>query len=87
MKKLIRITTVPVSLKKLLNGQWEFFKKHYNLTAVSADGQELKKFGESIQTRGTIGISLRNNPKNHIHYKTLEALIDAGLVFCDKRNL
>lgn len=46
MKKLIRITTVPVSLEKLLNGQWEFFKKHYNITAVSADVQELKKFSE-----------------------------------------
>tara|TARA_B100000767_G_scaffold224280_1_gene213329 strand:+ start:4309 stop:5463 length:1155 start_codon:yes stop_codon:yes gene_type:complete len=57
VKKLIRITTVPVSLEKLLNGQWEFFKKYYNLIAVSADGQGLKKFEKAFQIR-TFGIPL-----------------------------
>ena len=70
MKKLIRITTVPVSLEKLLNGQWEFFKKHYNLTAVSADGQELKKFGKASQIV-TFGIPLTRKINFFLDLKAL----------------
>ncbi len=44
MKKptLIRITTVPLSLDKLLEGQLAFMNEYYNVIAVSADGPELK---------------------------------------------
>jgi len=70
VKKLIRITTVPVSLEKLLNGQWEFFKKHYNLTAVSADGQELKKFGKASQIV-TFGIPLTRKINFFLDLKAL----------------
>lgn len=48
--KLIRIVTVPISLNKLLNGQWQFFKKHYAITAVSSDKKELKTFSEKFKT-------------------------------------
>lgn len=41
--KLIRITTVPISLDKLLGRQLTFMNGHFDITAVSADEQELKR--------------------------------------------
>ncbi len=43
MKKLIRITTVPVSLDKLLGNQLTFINQFYEVTAVSSDRKELKR--------------------------------------------
>ena len=57
MKKLFRVVTVPVSLEKLLNGQWEFFKTYYNITAIASKDEELVAFGQANQTK-TFGISL-----------------------------
>ena len=48
--KLIRIVTVSMSLKKLLNGQWNFFKKYYNIRAVASGEEELKNFSKEFQT-------------------------------------
>ena len=49
MKKIIRITTVPLSLDKLLGKQLGFMNQYYKVTAVSADKPELervaKKYG------------------------------------------
>ena len=43
MKKpvLVRITTVPLSLNKLLEGQLAFMNQFYDVIAISADGPEL----------------------------------------------
>lgn len=41
--KLIRITTVPISLDKLLGKQLSFMNQFFRVTAVSADEEELKK--------------------------------------------
>lgn len=57
MKKLFRVVTVPVSLEKLLNGQWEFFKTYYDITAIASKDEELVAFGQANQTK-TFGISL-----------------------------
>ena len=46
MKKLIRITTVPISLEKLLEGQLGFMKTHYTVIAVSANASALQKVGQ-----------------------------------------
>ena len=46
MKKLIRITTVPISLEKLLENQARFFKKHYSVTLVSAQKEQLEKLAK-----------------------------------------
>ena len=46
--KLVRITTVPLSLEKLLNGQWRFFKPFYEITAVSSEPEKLKTFGKAF---------------------------------------
>ena len=43
MKKLIRITTVPISLDKLLGKQLSFMNQFYNVTAISADKKELER--------------------------------------------
>ena len=44
--KLIRITTVPISLDKLLGRQLTFMNGHFDVTAVSADHTELKRVAE-----------------------------------------
>lgn len=43
MKKLLRITTVPISLNKLLGRQLTFMNRHFEVTAVSAHEKELKE--------------------------------------------
>lgn len=43
MKKLIRITTVPISLDKLLGRQLTFMNQFYEVTAISADEKELPR--------------------------------------------
>ena len=49
MKKLIRITTIPLSLDKLIGKQLEFMNQFYDVTAVAADEKQLervaKKYG------------------------------------------
>ena len=51
-QKLIRITTVPISLDKLLTGQLRFMSSHYEVIAVSAEKENLEKIGkkENIRT-------------------------------------
>lgn len=44
--KLIRITTVPLSLDKLLSGQLRFMSPFFEVTAVSAEKEYLEKVGE-----------------------------------------
>lgn len=51
MKKLIRITTVPLSLEKLLEGQLAFMKNHFEVIAVSAEKDRLEKFGQEEGVR------------------------------------
>lgn len=47
MFKLTRITTVPISLEKLLNNQLLFMKDYYEITAISSDKENLEKVGKS----------------------------------------
>ncbi|MBI6117332.1 glycosyltransferase family 4 protein [Salegentibacter maritimus] len=46
-KKLIRITTIPLSLEKLLEGQLTYMNQHYKVTAVAAEKERLEKYGEN----------------------------------------
>ena len=52
MKKLIRITTVPSSLRTLLKGQHRFMSKHFEVIGVSGEGDALAKVrqNEGIKT-------------------------------------
>jgi len=45
--KLIRITTIPISLEKLLSGQLRFMNSYYDVIAVSSDKEKLEKLGVS----------------------------------------
>ena len=51
--KLIRVTTVPISLEKLLENQLTFMSEYYNVTAVSSDKKRLEQFGidNNIKTK------------------------------------
>src|SRR3954467_10102186 len=49
MPKLIRVTTIPLSLDKLLTGQLQFMSFYFDITAVSSDGPEIEKI---IQREG-----------------------------------
>lgn len=46
-EKIIRITTVPISLEKLLSGQLRFMSSFYEVIAVSSEKENLEKFGKS----------------------------------------
>jgi glycosyltransferase involved in cell wall biosynthesis len=50
-RKLIRITTVPISLDKLLEGQLAFMKDNYEVIAVSSSGTTLTKVSEKEGVR------------------------------------
>ena len=47
MQKLIRVTTVPLSLEKLLENQARFFSKHFDITLVSSDKNKLKEIANN----------------------------------------
>ena len=43
MQKLVRITTIPISIEKLLENQPRFFSEYFNITLVSSDEERLAK--------------------------------------------
>ena len=47
--KLIRITTVPISLDKLLSGQLKYMNSFYDVIAVSSEKEYLEKIGRKEQ--------------------------------------
>lgn len=49
--KLVRVTTVPISLSKLLTGQLTNFKNYYEIIAVSSPGTILNKVGSEAEVR------------------------------------
>lgn len=50
-KKLIRITTVPLSLDKILDGQLSFMNDHYEVIAVSSEKDYLMRCAENEGVR------------------------------------
>lgn len=48
MKKLIRVTTVPLSLEKLLGNQLTYMNSFYDVTAVSSDEEELARVATQL---------------------------------------
>lgn len=56
-KKLIRITTIPLSLDKLLEGQLAFMNSYYKVIAVSSPGVLLNKIGKKLAIP-TVGIHM-----------------------------
>lgn len=48
-KTLIRISTVPISLEKLLSGQLQFMSGFYNVIAISSEKENLENLGKKIK--------------------------------------
>lgn len=70
MKKLIRITTVPVSLVVLLRGQLQFMSKYYDVLAVSSKGAEL----DLLEKQPGLRIAGVNMTRKITPFKDLAAL-------------
>lgn len=49
MKKLIRITTVPSSLRTLLKGQLNYMRNHYNILGIASAGEALLEVEQNEQ--------------------------------------
>ncbi|NUY80879.1 glycosyltransferase family 4 protein [Flavobacterium sp. MAH-1] len=62
-KKIIRVTTVPISLEKLLSGQIGFMKEHFEIKAVSSEPERLAAFGKAqkIETHA-VGLTRKLTP-------------------------
>lgn len=45
MNKLVRVTTIPLSLEKLLEGQLTFMNNHFEVISVAAEKERLEKYG------------------------------------------
>lgn len=45
MNKLVRVTTIPLSLEKLLEGQLTFMNNHFEVIAVAAEKERLERYG------------------------------------------
>lgn len=50
-QKLIRITTVPISLDKLLVGQLQFMNSYYEVIAISSEKEYLERIGEKEKVK------------------------------------
>ena len=51
MPKLIRVTTLPISMEKLLENQLKFMKSHFDITAIAcreSEGTYLEKYGQEV---------------------------------------
>ena len=51
MHKLIRVTTLPISMEKLLENQLDFMKSHFDITAIAcseSEGTFLEKYGQQV---------------------------------------
>lgn len=45
--KLVRITTVPISLEKLLEGQLGYMQQFYDVTAIASEKERLEAYGKA----------------------------------------
>jgi glycosyltransferase involved in cell wall biosynthesis len=51
MAKLFRITTVPISVEKLLGKQLTFMNQYYDVTAISSDKDYLERVGKELNIK------------------------------------
>ena len=61
MKKLIRITTVPISLDKLLSGQLNFMNQFYKVIGVSSEKEYLERIGKKENIEIECSLNYRSN--------------------------
>ena len=60
MRKLIRITTVPGSMRTLLKGQLRYMSQFYDVVAVSSGGAD---FGKMLEEQGVRGVKVNMTRK------------------------
>ena len=80
-KKLIRISTVPISLNVFLKGQLEMLAKHYDVLAVSSPGEEL----EEVHRREGVRIEAVPMERHISPVKDLVALCRLVFLFLRER--
>ena len=51
MKKIIRITTVPISMKNLLKGQLRFMSHHFEVVGITSPGSEIQDIKDDEKIR------------------------------------
>ena len=71
MKKLFRISTVPVSLNILLKGQLEYLNQFYDVTAISGAGKDL----DEVHQRERVKIHPIEMQRQISPFKDLKSLI------------
>ena len=73
-KKVLRITTVPVSLDLLLKGQLKMLNEMYEVVAVSSPGKELEEVGKREGVR-TVAVRMERRIFPIQDLKSLFALV------------
>src|SRR5690606_20834431 len=81
--KLIRITTVPISLMGLLRGQSRFMNNHFEVIGISSEGIELEKIREN---EGIEMVSI-NMTRTISPFKDLKSLWKMFLFFKKEKPL
>ena len=76
-RKLIRVTTTPISLKVLLKDQLKFMSSYFEVIAVSSDAKELYAVGRDEGVR-TIPI---NMSRQYTPLKDIVSLIKMFVLF------
>jgi glycosyltransferase involved in cell wall biosynthesis len=51
MEKIVRVTTIPLSLEKLLEGQLTFINNYYEVIAISAERERIIQYGKDNKVR------------------------------------
>jgi len=51
MAKLFRVTTVPISVEKLLGNQLTYMNQFFDVTAISSDEEELIRIGKELKVK------------------------------------
>jgi glycosyltransferase involved in cell wall biosynthesis len=82
-KKLIRITTVPDSLRGILSGQLKFMSDKYEVIAVSSDGQMLNE----VKIHEGVKVVPINMARTIAPFKDLKALIQLYFLFKKEKPL
>jgi len=82
-EKIIRITTVPISLKTLLKGQLKYMSDYFDIVAVSSDGDEFESMIEEQAVRGIrISMTRKITP-----FRDLLSLIKLIFLFLKEKPL
>lgn len=81
--KLIRITTVPISFKKLLNGQLKFMSNYFDIVAISSYGKELTE----VAKRESIRVIPLNMTRKITPIKDLISLIKMIIILIKEKPI